>query len=101
MPLKVGGAPKPLGTTELPKATVPLGAPQQLGQPTGLQAGADTIAGFDDDEEDAGTGTATSVLAILALVAALVALTLQILTTKTWADSDLPDTREFSDAFSL
>lgn len=65
-----------------------------------MQTSPGTIGGF-DEEEEAGTSTATSVLAILAVVAAVAALALQIMTTKVWADSDNPNSREFSDAFSI
>ncbi|WP_411845073.1 hypothetical protein AAFN60_14455 [Roseibacillus persicicus] len=89
------------GTAQLPKATVPLGGTQALGQPTGLQTTPGTIGGFDDDDEEEENATLTSVLAILALVAAIAALTFQFLTAKTWVDNTTPDARVWSDYTGL
>lgn len=86
------------GTTQLPKATVPLGGSPQLGAAPGLGAGTGTIAGF-DEEEDEGNPTITTVLSIFALLAACGALVFQFTISKTWADAS--DKREFSDVFSL
>ena len=112
VPLKLGGAAAattplktqplttPGATAQLPKATVPLGGTQQLGQPTGLQTTPGTIGGFDDEEVEENS-TITSVLAILALVVALAALAFQVLTAKTWVDTTTPEPREWAQYFDL
>ena len=90
----------PGNTAQLPKATVPLGGTQQLGQPTGLQTTPGTIGGFDDEEEEENS-TITSVLAILATVAACAALAFQVLTAKSWVDTTEPEPREWAQYFEL
>jgi O-antigen/teichoic acid export membrane protein len=88
------------GTKELPKATQPLGgATKQLGGAGLGSAGTTEIASFDDEEEDEAS-TVTSVLAILTLVAACLALAFQVVIAKSWVDAPEP-TREWSDYFGL
>ncbi len=113
VPLKVGGAAPasaplktqplttPGATAQLPKATVPLGGTQQLGQPTGLQTTPGAIGGFDDDDEVEENATLTSVLAILCLVAALSAFAFQYLTAKTYVEVEAPEPREWAQYFEL
>ncbi|WP_200392021.1 hypothetical protein [Roseibacillus ishigakijimensis] len=106
VPLKVGGGPAPqLGGSPKPTATVPLksGGTSQLGAPTGtgMQSAPATIGGFDDDDEAEENGTITSVLAILALVAALAVFASQFLTAKTWVDTEEPQPRDWSQYFEL
>ena len=80
---------------------MPLGGTQQLGQPTGLQTTPGTIGGFDDEDEVEENATLTSVLSILALVAALAAFTFQFLTAKTYVEVDTPEPREWAQYWEL
>lgn len=86
------GAPAPGGTQALPKATVQLGsATQALGAPTALastQAATIQTAAAEDEAGD--NETIASVLSIVAFVAALIVLFLQISTTAKWVDEEEP-----------
>lgn len=66
-----------------------------------MGAGTGTIASFDDEDDEVSKSTVTTVLSIFALLAACGALAFQMTITKTWADFDEPNNREFADVFSL
>ena len=78
-------------TQELPKATVSLGsATQALGAPTGLSAGAPSLAGVQTSDEEEESDTLSNILSIAAFVLALTVLGLQLFTTSKWVDQDDP-----------
>ena len=78
-------------TQELPKATVSLGsATQALGAPTGLSAGAPSLAGVQASDEEEESDTLSNILSIVAFAAALAVLSLQLMTTSKWVDETKP-----------
>jgi hypothetical protein len=78
-----GGSSQPL-----PKATVQLQQTQSLGSATGTPSQAATIRTAEDDDADAGEDGASTALSVVALIAALIVLGVQLSTASIWVDGE-------------
>jgi len=97
-PRAAGGAP----TIALPKATVQLQPPTQpLGTSFSAPSQAGTLAGADDDDDEGGGEGLVNILSIVGFAAALVVLTLQLMTANVWISAEDKDPAKKGDWMQL